>query len=253
MDDLRSGYNEADWYETLVSVLERRYGTGHYIVLTLEDSRTNAELWTTGRRDSFDRLLGALQVAVHEMDHQLGLQEGVLKTFFDEYAFVIRDDEMRIVNNIDTFPRAEIAKYVVGDLDNLYKKTYLTGDSGNQNFNTLLDEFNAYTHSLFVGFGINDQLSSSSRLQLPRRPGDDDDVRGVLPASTVVRTIPTIMRRSKPTTGCARWSTSCGNARDFILEVTEDIGTLNLDSDVVEAKMMEPEMREEVARFVEGR
>jgi hypothetical protein len=250
IDDLRDGYDANRWYETMLTLLERRYATGHHIVVSLEDSRTKADLWTRSQRDSFDGLLRALQLAVHEMDHQLGFQEGVLPSFFERYSYTIRSDETRLVPNIDTFPRAEIAQYITGPLDNQYKSVYLTGSSGDQNFNTLLDEFNAYTHSLFTGYGIHDQLRGRTSYRdglvtmmlyvefflRHGRENHPDDYAALTAELEMRQLVDLLWRRA-----------------DFILAVTEDISELRLDPDAVEAKMREPDMIEEVARFVRGR
>ncbi len=250
IDDLRDGYDADRWYETMLAVLERRYATGHFIVTALDDSKTNAAIWTGGQRDSFDGLLRALQVAVHEMDHQLGFQEGALPTFFREYYYAIRADDTRLVPNIDTFPRSEIAPYITGDLDNQYKDTYLTGQSGDQNFFTLLDEFNAYTHSMFTGYGIHDQLRGSTSYRdglvtmmlyveffLRHARENHPDDYAALRAETDVRDLVDLL-----------WQRA-----DFILDVTAEIPALSLRPEAVEAKMREPEMRAEVDRFVAER
>jgi hypothetical protein len=250
IDDLRDGYDANRWYETMLTLLERRYATGHHIVTELDDSRAKADIWTRSQRDSFDGLLRSLQLAVHEMDHQLGFQEGVLATRFERYAYVIRDDETRLVPNVDTFPRSEIAQYITGPLDNQYKQVYLTGSSGNQNFNTLLDEFNAYTHSLFTGYGIHDQLRGRTSYRdglvtmmlyvefflRHARENHPDDYAALTAELEMRQLVDLLWRRA-----------------DFILLVTEDISELRLDPDAVETKMREPEMLDEVARFVRGR
>ncbi len=250
IDDLRSGYRSADWYATLLTLLERRYSSGRYIVTELDDSQSNALIWMGGRPPaSFDDLLGRVGVTVHEMDHQLGWQQGILATGLQSYAYVLRDDLTLLVPRIETYPRAEIAQYLVGALDNQYRPIYLEGQSGQQGFLTVLDEFNAYTHSLFVGYGLHDQTPAGRRqsdrdglvtfmlyTQLYLRhgrnnhPGDYDKLKAEPEIRDAVRTL---------------WARA-----NFILDVTEDISSLSLDPAAVEAEMRKAEMQAEVRDFI---
>jgi hypothetical protein len=233
----------------MLEVLKRRYGAGHTIVTALTDSKAKAAQWTSGRTGSFASLLGALELAVHEMNHQLGIQEGFLPTFGKVYFYQVRTDLAVRVNVQPTFNRSEIARYVTGPLDNQYKAIYLTGASGQQGFFTLLDEFNAYTHSLFTGYGLYDQFPSGQRVS--HRDGlvtfmmytqfylrharlTHADQYEALRADPEVRALVQLL-----------WERA-----NFILDVTGPIPALALDPAAVEAEMRKADMQAEVTRFL---
>jgi hypothetical protein len=249
LDELRAGYSAASWYAALLELLELRYGTGRYIVTKLDDSQGNAATWVGGQTGSLDDLMGRLNVTVHEMNHQLGWQEGIMATRLQEYAYVVRDDLTLLVPRVETYPRSEIARYLVGPLNNQYKPIYLEGQSGQQGFLTVLDEFNAYIHSLFVGYGLHDQTP-------PGRHQSDRDglvtfmmytqfylrhARTDHPADyTKLRAEPEIREAVR-----TLWARA-----NFILDLTEDIPSLSLDPAAVEAEMRKADMQAEIRDFV---
>lgn len=249
LEDLKAGYSASRWYETMLEILKRRYGTGHHIVTQLTDSKAKAAQWTSGRTGSFADLVGALELAVHEMDHQLGIQEGFLPSFGREYFYEIRADLQVKVTVLPTFNRSEIAQYVVGPLDNQYKSVYLTGQNGQQGYFTLLDEFNAYTHSLFTGYGVYDQYPAGQRVS--HRDGLVTmmmynqfylrHARTKYPAQYAALRADPALRALVQTL----WDRA-----NFILDKSEAIPALALNPAAVEAEMRKADMQAEVARFL---
>ena len=249
LDALRAAYRPATWYPTLLDLLALRYANGRHVVVSLKDSQQNAATWVGGNPASFDDLLGRVGVTVHEMDHQLGWQEGIQATSLQSYAYVLREDLTLLVPRVDTFPRAEIVPYLVGPLNNMYKPIYLEGQSGQQGFLTVLDEFNAYTHSLFVGYGLHDQTPPG------RRQSDRDGlVTFMMYTEFYLRHARTThpsdyaLLRSKPEIRQAvktLWARA-----NFILDLSEDIPSLSLDPAAVEAEMRKPDMQAELRDFV---
>ena len=249
LDALRAAYRPAGWYPTLLDLLALRYANGRHVVVTLKDSQQNAATWVGGNPASFDDLLGKVGVTVHEMDHQLGWQEGILATSLQSYAYVLREDLTLLVPRVETFPRAEIVPYLAGPLNNMYKPIYLEGQSGQQGFLTVLDEFNAYTHSLFVGYGLHDQTPPG------RRQSDRDGLvtfmmytqfylrhaRSTHPSDyALLQSKPEIRQAVK-----TLWARA-----NFILDTSADIASLSLDPAAVEAEMRKDDMQAEVRDFV---
>lgn len=249
LEDLRDGYRAAAWYDTMLEALSRRYETGHAIVTRTDDSEANARRWAGSQTGSWDGLMRILPHVVHEMNHQLGMQEGVLKTGFDRYAYVVRSDLTLEAAYLETFPRREIARYVTGPLENMYKDVYLSGASGEQGFQNLLDEVNAYTHSLFSAYGVHDQSPAGRRsshrdglvtflmytqlyLRHAREHHPDDWQR--LHDDADMRAIVAVL-----------WDRAA-----FVLDVTEDLPVLSMDPAAIEAETNKPEMRAEIERFV---
>ena len=249
LDDLREDYRAADWYPTLLEVLRRRYPTGRHIVTRVANSQARAKYWAGNDTSSWDGLMDAMQMVVHEMDHELGMQEGVLATGFETYAYVVREDLQVEVAYQDTFPRSEIARYVTGDLVNFYKNTYLSGRLGEMAFQNTLDEVNAYTHSIFVGYGLHDQFPPNQRASYR-----DGIVTFMMYTQFYLRHA----RLQHP----EQWDALhedpemralvelLWDRAGFILDVTKDIRGLSMEAEVIEAEVRKPEMQAEIDRFV---
>ncbi|MCE7937586.1 hypothetical protein DCC79_09510 [bacterium] len=183
------------------------------------------------------------------MSHQLSWQEGIMATRLQKEALIVRDDLTLLMTRVETYPRAEIARYVVGPLDNQYKAIYLTGASGDQGFGSVLNELNAYTHSLFVGYGLHDQNPPG------RRQSDRDGlVTFMLYTQLYLRHARTdhpsdhARLRAEPEIRDAvrlLWARA-----NFILDVTEDIPGLALDPVAVESEMRKPDMQAEIRDFI---
>jgi len=249
LSDLRAGYRADRWYATLLEVLRRRYPTGRHIVTTLRDGEAQARFWVGSRNDTFDHLLDTLPLVVHEMNHQLGWQEGLQATRGQSYAYTVRDDLRLLVPTVDTFPRKEIAPYVVGPLANFYKATYLEGQGGEQDFQNLVDELNAYTHSLFTAHGTHDQFSRSLR-----QSHRDGLVTFMMYTEFYLRharlrhASDYAALRARPEMRDAvalLWARAM-----FILDTTADIPNLALDHAAIEAEMRKADMLAEVEGFV---
>ncbi|MCC7020142.1 MAG: hypothetical protein IT332_10330 [Ardenticatenales bacterium] len=249
LDDLKTGYSAARWYETMLEILRRRYPTGHHIVTQLDDSKGKATLWTSGRTGTFDDLVRSMELAVHEMNHQLGFQEGFIPTIGKKHFYEVRADLRVTVDVVPTYARSEIAQFITGPLENQYKSTYLTGQSGTQGFFNLLDEFNAYTHSMFTGYGLHDLFPPNQRVShrdglvtmmlyvelylrqaRTKHPADYAALR----ADPAVRDLVKLL-----------WDRA-----NFILDETEDIRGLALNAAAVEAEMRKAELWGEVERYV---
>lgn len=249
LDDLRSGYRSDRWYPTLLEVLRRRYRHGHYVVTKLDDSENQARIWVGGRNDSFDRLLDAVNVTVHEMNHQLDWQEGIIATRLQSQAYVVREDLTLLVPVVSTYPRKEITVYLVGPLSNQYRAVYLEGQGGEQDFQNLVDELNAYTQSLFVDYGLHDQFPPRQR-----RSSRDGLVTMMLYTQLYLRhgrelhPADYAALQAKPEMRAAirlLWDRAL-----FILEVTEAIDALSIDAAPIEAEVRKPAMLDEIERFV---
>lgn len=248
LEDLRAGYRSDRWYPTLLEVLHRRYRHGRYVVTKLDDSENKAWRWVEGRTASFDELLDAVNLTVHEMNHQLDWQEGVVATRLQSHAYVVREDLTLLVPLVETYPRKEIAVYLVGPLSNHYRSVYLEL-SGDKDFQSLVDELNAYTQSLFVDYGLHDQFPPRQR-----RSARDGLVTMMLYTQLYLRhgrehhPADYAALQAKPEMRAAirlLWDRAM-----FILEVTEAIDALSIDAAPIEAEVRKPAMLDEIERFV---
>ena len=154
ISDLASSYTAGAWKETLVTLMERRYAPGQYILTHVQDQSQLPMFVQTG---SFASLVQSASTAVHEMDHLYGWELGG----WTEYGYFLCPEKIIKVSNIKTPNRScvyDLLPKGIGGLLMDYADLYLTGQMGAQGLQTLLDELNAYTHSIFIDYQLADQL-----------------------------------------------------------------------------------------------
>ncbi len=158
LDDLAAAY--VDSPEGLRAatrgIAERRYP----MAVAFIDVQSDAQLQRWFRsRARFSDVLGGFEVAVHEGAHIWDLT-----MIRDTWPYRVRDDLVIRPRRLSNFNRSEIlALHANPDADS-YDEVYLRGQSGAQGFNTLLDEYVAYTHSLAARYCTRDSLSSGTRI-----------------------------------------------------------------------------------------
>lgn len=154
LDDLSASYVPGNWQNVLLQIVDRRYDPGHYIMLHVEDQAQLSNWVQTG---DFQALSMSASTAVHELNHMFGWELGG----WSDYAFFLCPGLVIKVANADTPARSvvyDLLDPAVGNLVMSYADLYLTGMMGSQGFWTLLDELNAYTHSIFVDYQLLDRL-----------------------------------------------------------------------------------------------
>jgi hypothetical protein len=154
IDDLKSNFQAATWRTTAVELLNRRYADGKYIVDQLNDPNF-FDFWFGQGTDSFEKVVAGLPAAVHESVHKAGFEESTAS----EYTWIIADNtRWTVTPRPSLFNRSEILGVLPNDEQaTSYATTYLTGSSGAQDIENLLDELNAYTVSLYVARALLDQ------------------------------------------------------------------------------------------------
>jgi hypothetical protein len=154
IDDLKQSYQSGNWKTALVDLMDRRYDPGHYILTHVKDQSRLPMFVNNG---SFQDLVMSASTAVHEMNHLYGWELGG----WSNYAYVLCGESVLVVPNIDTPMRSVVYAIIppgIGGLLMDYADIYLTGSMGQQGMFTLLDELNAYTHSIFVDYQLVDQF-----------------------------------------------------------------------------------------------
>lgn len=135
----------------------RRYPVGVAFI----DVQTDQQLMTWFRdRSGFAPVLNSFEVGVHEGQHiwditMIGAQG---------WPYRIREDLVIRTRRLMNFNRSEILTVHPGVAQDSYAPVYLMGRSGAQGFNTLLDEYVAYTHSLASRYCTRDALSQGIRV-----------------------------------------------------------------------------------------
>lgn len=253
LSDLKAGYDPSQWYPTFLDLLDRRYPTGRYIVESLANSQQEAQTWlqAVGSIDTFAGLVDGANTTVHEMNHGLSFQEGIA-TNFDTYAFVLREDIIYIVPRISTFNRKEILPYLTGPLakgSNGYY-FYIEDTISSHDFFSVLDEFNAYIHSSFTGYGLHDELAPGLKTSdrngtltfmlytqyylLHARENHPDVYAAILADADIKELVGSLWKRAM-----------------FILDVTKDISSLEINAAPLETLMLSAELQQEIEPFLQ--
>jgi len=242
LSDVADAYDPSKLRQTLVEVSELRYPPAVAFIDAQSDSNLNA--WFMGSDGNFGQVMDRYEVAVHEGAHIWGFDH----FSFSSYSYRIVDDDHIIETAyLDNFYRSEILDRHPDPGSDFYSDTYLTGGSGAQGFNTLLDEYNAYTHSLASRHCIRDQFgggSTSARdgiltfmwyvetyLKIAREdhPDDYDDI---VADNATVDVILDIWDRA-----------------EFWLEVTDGDDSLGIDDDEIAELTYDPDNLEEINRL----
>jgi hypothetical protein len=158
LSDLASAYaNTPMGLRTAVrGIAERRYPIG----VAMIDVQTDQQLSSWFRqRTTFMDVLNSFEVAVHEGGHiwDLTMIRG-------EWPYRLRDDLVIRIPRLTNFNRSEILTIHANPAQDSYDEVYLVGQSGAQGFNTLLDEYVQYTHSLASRYCTRDGLRAGTRI-----------------------------------------------------------------------------------------
>jgi hypothetical protein len=154
---LEASHDPSRLRQTLLTLSELRYPPAVGFI----EAQTDAELsrWFFAGTATLDQVLQGYEVAVHEGSHIWGF--GFFS--FDTYSYRIVDDSLIVETAFLTnFDRSEILGRHPYAADDFYADTYLSGQSGAQGFNTVLDEFNAYTHSLASRYCTRDSVQGAT-------------------------------------------------------------------------------------------
>ncbi len=143
---------------TLEGLAKRRYPTG-LPFLQAQDDKTLA-VWLRGTPPTFEGAASRFDAAVHEGSHLWGVRRFDLA----KVLYPVRTDLTIETARLTNFPRSEILTLHVDGANDSYATTYLGGASGAQGFNALLDEFNAYTHTLAARVCTRDLVDPHTRV-----------------------------------------------------------------------------------------
>lgn len=245
MDDLSgiAGSHSSDRLrETLVAVSDARYPPAVGFIDAQDDGQLNT--WFFRGTDTFEGVMDGYEVAVHEGAHIWGFGE----FDFDTYSYrVVDDDRIIRTRRLDNFFRSEILTRHPDPASDFYASTYLEGRSGDQGFNTLLDEYNAYTHSLVSRYCTRDQLGGSSTSARD----------GILTMMWYVELYLKIAREEHPADYDAILADpahvevilAIWDRAEYWLDVTADHPELGIDDDRIAGLTYAPENLEEIGRL----
>jgi hypothetical protein len=154
LSDLSAAYmNTPMGLRTAVrGIAERRYPMGVAFI----DVQTDMHLatWFRGSNATFRNVLDRFEVAVHEGGHIWDITMAS-----STWPYRVRDDLVIRTRRLANFNRSEILMLHTDPAADRYDEVYLVGSSGAQGFNTLLDEYVQYTHSLATRYCTRDALA----------------------------------------------------------------------------------------------
>jgi hypothetical protein len=124
------------------------------------EAQSDAQLlaWFTGAGDTFEGTASRFDTAVHEGSHIWGIARFDPNT----QSYPVRAGLTIVTKRLRNFARSEILSAHVDPSADRYAKTYLEGASGAQGFNSVLDEYNAYTHSLASRYCTRDLVPANT-------------------------------------------------------------------------------------------
>jgi hypothetical protein len=152
--DIAAAYRPGATRATAEALAKRRYPTGLPFLTVQDDAMLGA--WFQ-RTETFAGVVSHFDAAVHEGSHIWGAKHFNLRTV----SYPVRADLTIETKRLTNFNRGEILGAIGEDANDSYAKTYLAGPNGAQGFNTLLDEYNAYTHSLATRVCTRDLLGNT--------------------------------------------------------------------------------------------
>ena len=248
--------------EFLLTALEKRYPVGKAIVqggMASPRSTPSGDCVDVflGNRSSADGVMRSASTAVHECGHFYDLG----KSSRDESAYVIRPDLTFMCKAGDTtsrggktFARSLITKDAharkrtpcgggAKGCDN-YANTYLTGQSGAQGYNFVLEEATQYVNSLATALAFKEQYARSNASERD----------GILTFLWYIERYLAMARTDYPDAyklisedACWRQATlSIWDRGWFYLQATKDVPGLGLDDEAIEALVNEPALLAEI-------
>lgn len=260
IDAVKSGYSVQSLNQFILDVLGLRYPNGAYIVnqaLTSGSSLGDCVAYFAYDTSTADKVIGTLSTVVHECGHFLDIELGG----WTSDAYVITENNTlqceggdKIEYGGNTFVRSELmnddyahlrpicADGQWGGCDS-YADVYLVGDSGNQGFNTLMEEAVQYVNSLATGYAFNDQSAWTV-----------SEKDGIMTFLWYIERYLHLARTQYPETH----SFILGNAcfRELILtvwgrawlylDVTDPFPNLGMEDDLIEELVMAPELLAEI-------
>jgi len=263
IQSLVSAYNSSNYLTFVDQVLGVRYPLGQFLVsegnrLGLSTFGNCIERFTSNR-NSARSIMNQLSTVVHECGHILDLQKG---SFSGSYYQITRDLSFTCsrgdttTRGGDTFARSRINDDEYASLlpSDSYRSIYLDGDpddatfdSGDQGFNSVLEEATQYVNSLATDWAFRDQLGGSS---ISARDGILTFLWYVERYLRMARLdFPTAYNRLS-TDSCWRKSILTVWGRAWLyLDLTEGVRSLGLNDTKLRALVTDPELLAEIARL----
>ncbi|MFI5300310.1 MAG: hypothetical protein ACHREM_19655 [Polyangiales bacterium] len=154
IDDLKSAYDSSAWLATSLTVMQRRYPLGDFV---LEGEKTDSQLPGFADPGAWDSQMMALMTMVHEESHGWDFDHSGA----DTHTYVVGATTTITVPQLpNMWPRSEIVPLLTDGVTSEYDSTYLTGEQGTYDIIFLAEELNAYINGLAAITAVGDQITS---------------------------------------------------------------------------------------------
>lgn len=241
IDAVQSAHVPGATRATAEALAKARYPVGLPFLQVQDDKQLL--VWFTRAPETFDGVASRFDAAVHEGAHLWGIKRFNPST----QTYPVRDGLAIVARRMKSFPWREILTRHVDVAADTYAKTYLEGPSGEQGVNTLLDEYDAYAHSLAARYCTRDLLSPGSRVSARD---------GMLTMMYYLETYLAIARTAHPAdhaailadAGQRRVIVTVWDRAEHWLRKSASIPSLGIHDDVIEGWVYDPERLAEVAR-----
>lgn len=218
-----------------------RYPTGLPFLAAQDDKMLGT--WFLHAPDTFEGVASRFEAAVHEGAHVWGAKrfDGATQTY------PVRADLSIKTKRLTNFHWKEILDKHVDRAADTYAKIYLEGAAGAQGFHVLLDEYNAYTHSLAARYCTRDLVPAGSRVSARD---------GILTMMYYLETYLAIGRASHPADyaailadpGHRKVILTVWDRAEHFLRKSADLPALGVKSETIEGWVYAEERLAEVAR-----
>jgi hypothetical protein len=256
----QASYSVANLNDFILTVLGARFPMGAYIVeqaLVQGGQLGDCVAYFAYDTSSAQKVIDTLSIVVHECGHFLDMGAGG----WSNDTFVITDNltfqcdgGSKVEYGGNTFPRSELMNDAFAALRpkcapgqwngcDSYADIYLEGDSGNQGFNTLMEEAVQYVNSLATGYAFNDQYVWTV-----------SEKDGILTFLWYVERYLYLARTQYPSTHSFILESPC--YRELILTVwgrawlylslTDSMSNLGMEAAILEALVMDPDLLSEI-------
>jgi hypothetical protein len=154
LDDLKNGYDPSAWLSTALTVMQRRYPSGHFI---LNAEMSDPNLPSAGDGSTWDGLMFSMESMLHDESLQYDADQSQSGS---SYTYVLRNDLTIAPSTLSTWPRGEIMSLITDTATQAFDRDYLQGGSGNEDVVFLADDWNAFTNGLAAITAVGEQVSS---------------------------------------------------------------------------------------------
>ncbi len=267
IDDLITGYDPAELNAFVLGILDRRYPVGALLVRGGKAKTDCVAAFTTGRTDSAHSVLIALSTVTHECGHMHDLRKlrgaglGHVYQLSEDNAPSCRGGGMQglqprtfarsaIINDAYADKRRQCSTGQAQGCDS-YARIYLTGTSGKQGLNMLVEELVQYVHGLATASAVEGNRGAKYQ------NASSSERDGVLTFLWYLQRYLRLARTEHPKTYAKLLADDCwrGLLLDLwgrawlYLDRTAKMPRLGIDAAELEALVRKPELLGEISRL----